>query len=70
MTSRQARHDEPLPFEDADQKVRESLQKEGFGVLTEIDDLEAGITLKELASSIASHANCTQVYVSVIYTPP
>lgn len=27
----------PLPFEEADQRVREELQKEGFGILTEID---------------------------------
>ena len=26
-----------LPFEEADRRVREELQKEGFGVLTEID---------------------------------
>lgn len=33
-----------LPFEDADRRVREELEKEGFGVLTEIDVKE---TLKE-----------------------
>ena len=27
----------PLPVEEADQRLREELQKEGFGVLTEID---------------------------------
>ena len=27
----------PLPVEEADQRVREELQKEGFGILTEID---------------------------------
>jgi len=34
----------PLPMEDADRKVREELQKEGFGILTEIDVRE---TLKK-----------------------
>lgn len=33
-----------LPVEDADRKVREELQKEGFGILTEIDVRE---TLKK-----------------------
>jgi len=27
----------PLPMEEADRRVREELQKEGFGILTEID---------------------------------
>jgi uncharacterized protein (DUF302 family) len=27
----------PLPLEDADRRIREELQKEGFGILTEID---------------------------------
>jgi uncharacterized protein (DUF302 family) len=27
----------PLPFEEADQRVRDALKEEGFGILTEID---------------------------------
>jgi uncharacterized protein (DUF302 family) len=26
-----------LPYEEADRRIREELQKEGFGILTEID---------------------------------